>query len=230
MSINRDPPDGPADSVPEGESALNREPEDVPREAESGGDDPDRRFEEEALPNLDAVYRFALRLTGDESGAEDLVQETFLRAYRSWHQYTPGTKCKSWLFTICRNVHLRNSEREQRHDEIVGHEAPDDARDLSRQNPVFMSARSDEDPEGNFFESIVDDEVLRAIDELPKEFRTALALSDREGLNYKEISQLLEIPVGTVKSRLFRGRQMLQERLRDYAIAVGFLPASRGEH
>ena len=76
-------------------------------------------FREEALPHMDAVFRFALRLSGNKDEAEDLVQETFLRAYRSWAQYTPGTRCKSWLFTICRNVFLRQRERGRRHEEIV---------------------------------------------------------------------------------------------------------------
>ena len=192
----------------------------------AGGDDAERRFEEEALPNLDAVYRFALRLVGDEAAAEDLVQETFLRAYRSWHQYTPGTNCKSWLFTICRNIHLRNAERQKKHEEIVSQEATGEARGLSRENPVFMSTRS-EDPEGTFFASIVDDEVLRAIEALPEEFRTPVVLADREDLSYKEISELLEVPVGTVKSRLFRGRRMLQRHLHDYAVDVGYLPDQR---
>lgn len=208
------PEAGPAPSSP-----------DPGAEAERGAPDPDRLFEEEALPHMDAVYRFAHRLTGDESRAEDLAQETFLKAYRSWHQYTPGTRCKSWLFTICRNLHLRNSEREQRHEEILAREAAEDPQSISRENPVFMSTRRD-DPEGNFFHSIVDEEVLRAIEELPGEFRLAVILSDREGLNYQEIAELLDVPVGTVKSRLFRGRRMLQERLHDYAVAVGFLPSS----
>lgn len=194
------------------------------RETVEVGMDPDRRFEAEALPNLDAVHRFALRLTGDESGAEDLVQETFLRAYRSWHQFTPGTNCKSWLFTICRNVHLRNAERTKRHQEIVERESEDDPRSVSRENPVFMSTQPD-DPEGSFFASIVDHEVLRAIEELPEEHRLAVVLADQEELSYQEISNLLEIPVGTVKSRLFRGRRALQRRLRDYAVSMGFLPA-----
>lgn len=207
-----------------------RSPTRPPQPEEEGtngaGDEPDRRFEEEAIPHLDAVYRFALRLTGVDSRAEDLTQETFLRAYRSWHQYTPGTQCKSWLFTICRNVHLRHAEREDRHEEILAQESGEAPRQISRENPVFMSART-EDPEGAFFDSIVDEEILRAIEELPEEFRTAVVLSDREGFNYQEISEVLEVPVGTVKSRIFRGRRMLQERLYDYAVATGVLSSSQ---
>jgi len=192
----------------------NGDPQPDPEKVES--------FQDEALPHLDAVYRFALRLAGSESAAEDLVQDTFYRAWRSWEQYTPGTKCKSWLFTICRNVFLRKRERSQRHDEILTEQAPDDPESLSRENPVFAASR-DEDPEGDFFESIVDDEVLAAIDDLPEEYRTAVVLSDLEGMAYKEVAELMDVPVGTVKSRLFRGRRMLQEELREYAVSMGYI-------
>lgn len=184
----------------------------------------DRRegFEEEALPHLDAVYRFALRLAGSPSEAEDLVQETFYRAWRSWEQYTPGTKCKSWLFTICRNVFLRQKERSKRHDEILTEQAPDEPESLSRENPVFAASK-DADPEGDFFREIVDDEILDAIDDLPEEYRTTVVLSDLEGMAYREIAELMDVPVGTVKSRLFRGRRMLQDELHEYAVTMGYI-------
>lgn len=201
---------------------MTKRPRREDRDPGVGGGDP-AGFEEEALPHLDAVYRFALRLSGDEDRAEDLVQETFLRAYRSWDQYTPGTRCKSWLFTICRNTFLRGEERERRHETILSEESGEDPRSISQVNPVFMSAR-ERDPEGTFFHSIVDREVERAIEELPEEFRMVVILSDREELSYQEISELLGIPVGTVKSRLFRGRRILQERLYDFAVSAGYLP------
>lgn len=179
-------------------------------------------FREEALPHLDAVYRFALRLSGSPDRAQDLVQDTYYRAYRSWEQYTPGTRCKSWLFTICRNVFLRGRERSQRHDEILSEQAPEDPRTLSREAPVFAASK-DSDPEGDFFRELVDDEVLEAIDDLPEEYREAVVLSDLEGLPYAEVAEILEVPVGTVKSRLFRGRRRLQEQLYDYAVSMGYI-------
>ena len=182
-------------------------------------------FREEALPHLDAVYRFALRLTGSQDEAEDLAQETFLRAYRSWDQYTPGTRCKSWLFTICRNLFLRQTERGQRHERIVREHAPGPgsvAAATAATNPVWQAAAED-DPEGRFFGAFVDEEVLARIDLLPAEYRTAVLLSDLEGLSYQEIAELLEVPVGTVKSRLFRGRRQLQEALYDYAVEMGYV-------
>ena len=184
-------------------------------------------FEEEALPHLDAVYRFALRLSGSPDRAEDLVQETFLRAYRSWGQYKRGTAAKSWLFTICRNVFLRRLERSQRHDVIVRERVDRTGPGLDPINPVWASVDG-VDPEGEFFASIVDERIIEAIDELPDEYRTAVVLSDVEGLPYAEIAELIDVPVGTVKSRLFRGRRQLQKVLYDYAVEMGYVSASAG--
>lgn len=184
-------------------------------------------FEEEALPHLDAVYRFALRLTGAPDAAEDLVQETFLRAFKSWDQYTRGTAAKSWLFTICRNVFLRRRERSQRHDQIVSESVPRAGAWSDALNPLWFSL-SGVDPEGDFFDSIVDDRILEAINELPEEYRTAVVLSDIEGLPYAEIAEMMEVPVGTVKSRLFRGRRQLQRVLYEYAVEMGYIEARAG--
>ena len=185
-------------------------------------------FENEALLHMDAVYRFALRLTGAPDAAEDLVQETFLRAFRSWDQYSPGTSCKSWLFTICRNVFLRQRERLKRHDEILTEKVAEiPTSQISRENPVFAASR-DEDPEGDFFRGIVDDRILVAIGELQEEYRTAVVLSDIDGLSYQDIATVMEVPVGTVKSRLFRGRRQLQKKLYDYALQEGFLAGASG--
>lgn len=184
-------------------------------------------FEEEALPHLDAVYRFALRLSGAPDLAEDLVQETFLRAYRAWDQYTKGTAAKSWLFTICRNVFLRRRERSQRHDQIVTENVGRSGPGPNPVNPVWSSVAG-VDPEGDFFSSIVDDRIIEAINELPEEYRTAVILSDLEGLPYAEIAEMMEVPVGTVKSRLFRGRRQLQKVLYEYAVEQGYIDARTG--
>ncbi len=179
-------------------------------------------FHEEALPHMDAVFRFALRLSGSRDQAEDLVQETFLRAFRSWDKYTPGTRCKSWLFTICRNVFLRQRERGRRHDEIVSANVDRTSGPLDVINPVWVRAEKT-DPEGEFFEAIVDEAVLQHIQDLPEDYRTTVVLSDLEGLTYQEIAELTEVPVGTVKSRLFRGRRILQSALYDYAVSMGYI-------
>lgn len=181
-------------------------------------------FEREAMPELDPVYRFALRLTGAPDRAEDLTQETFLRAYRKWESYEPGTRVRSWLFTICRNTFLRGVDRARRHDEIVASVVEEDPRQISRESGVFMAAR-DQDPEGAFWREVVDDRVLDAIDALPVEFREAVVLADLEELPYSEIASVLGVAVGTVKSRVFRGRRMLQKELYDYAVEAGIVSA-----
>jgi RNA polymerase sigma-70 factor (ECF subfamily) len=181
-------------------------------------------FQREAIPHLDAVYRFASRLSGSPDAAEDLVQETFLRAFRGWRQYTPGTNCKSWLFTICRNVFLRGQERSQRHDEIVEENLAGEAGATGVEvvNPLWR-ATSEVDPEGAFFGSIVNDAILAAIDALPDDFRAVVVLCDVEGLSYNDTAALVDVPVGTVKSRLFRGRRLLQTMLYDYAVEEGYI-------
>jgi RNA polymerase sigma-70 factor (ECF subfamily) len=175
-----------------------------------------RQFDAEALPHLDALYRVALRLTGDPSQAEDLVQDTMLKAYRSWRQYRPGSNAKGWLLTILRNTFI-NDYRRRKLEPV--------ATDLEAIEPHAIYRRvEDVDPEGTFFSQIVDEKVLEAVDALPPDFREVLVLSDLEGLSYAEISESLGIPVGTVKSRLFRGRRLLQTTLYQYAVETGIIP------
>jgi len=193
--------------------------------SESGADDAKREaFEREAMGHMDAVYRFALRLSGDPDQASDLVQETYLRAWKAWDQYTAGTRAKSWLFTICRNVFLRQIERGNRHRATVEEQAPRESTTSGGSiiNPIWAST-AQKDPEGEFFDAIVDDDVLRAIDELPEEYRTAVVMSDVEGLPYADIAEATGVPVGTVKSRLFRGRRQLQMRLYEFAVEMGYV-------
>lgn len=175
-------------------------------------------FEREALVHLDSLSRVALRLTGNSAEADDLVQETMLKAYRSWHQFQQGTNAKGWLLTILRHAFINEYRRRTRHPETV---------DVDAIEPfsVFEDVQ-DEDPQGSFFDRIVDDEVLKAIDHLPEQFREAVVLSDVEGLSYEEIARILEVPVGTVKSRLFRARRQLQHKLYDYAVGMGYIKGS----
>jgi RNA polymerase sigma-70 factor (ECF subfamily) len=172
-------------------------------------------FEREALVHLDALYRVALRLTGNAADAQDLVQEAMLRAYRAWDQFEPGTNAKGWLLTILRHAFINEYRRRRRRPETV---------DLDAIEPfaVFPDLQQ-EDPQGAFFDRIVDDEVLGAIDELPETFRETLVLSDVEGLSYQDIAKMLDVPVGTVKSRLFRARRLLQRRLYRYAVSMGYI-------
>ena len=172
-------------------------------------------YEKEALVHLDVLYRVALRLTGNAADAEDLVQETMLRAYRSWDRYTPGTNAKGWLLTILRHLFINEYRRKSRHPETV---------DVDTIEPFALFQEvQEEDPQGAFFDKIVDDEVLRAVDQLPEAFREAVTLSDVEGLSYEEVAKVLDVPVGTVKSRLYRGRRLLQAKLYDYAVGMGYI-------
>jgi RNA polymerase sigma-70 factor (ECF subfamily) len=172
-------------------------------------------FEKEALPHLDTVYRVALRFTGDPAKAQDLVQDTMFKAFRSWHRYQPGTNVRAWLLTILRNTFINEYRREKQRGPTVDIET---AETFSLFDKV-----QEEDPEGRFFDQIVDDEVLRAIDALPDEFRETLVFSDLEGMTYQEIAEVTRVPVGTVKSRLFRARRALQRKLYDYAVEMGYI-------
>jgi RNA polymerase sigma-70 factor, ECF subfamily len=179
-------------------------------------------FTNEALPHMESVYRYALRLTrGREDQADDLVQDTFLQAFRAWHTYTPGTNCRAWLFTICRNGFLRGEERRGRRPEVTGSDIDADV-DAMAATAVFSEVAA-ADPEREFFASFVDEQVMRAVDELPDPFREIVVLSDIEGLSYPELAQVLGVPTGTVKSRLFRGRRMLQQSLYEYALEMGYV-------
>jgi RNA polymerase sigma-70 factor (ECF subfamily) len=175
-------------------------------------------FEREALVHLDSLHRVALRLTANPAEADDLVQETMLKAYRAWDQFEKGTNAKGWLLTILRHAFINEYRRRTRHPETV---------DLDAIEPfsVFEELQ-DDDPQGTFFDRIVDDEVTRAIDGLPEQFREAVVLSDVEGLPYEEIARILEVPVGTVKSRLFRARRLLQRQLYEYAVGMGYIKGS----
>jgi RNA polymerase sigma-70 factor, ECF subfamily len=173
-------------------------------------------FTEEALPWLDAVYRFSLRLTaGDQDEAQDLVQETFLRAYRHWETFTPGSNARSWLFTICRHAHLRSRERQSRRPETPVSRLEITAEALA--GAALFHELDESDPERDLFRTLSGAHVHRAIAGLPDEFREAVVLGDIEDLPYAEIASILEVPIGTVKSRLFRGRRLLAEALRSHA-------------
>ena len=176
-------------------------------------------FEREALVHLDSMYRVALRLTGSSQDAEDLVQEAVLRAYRSWDRYEPGTNARAWLLTILRHEFINQYRRRKRRPETVSLDAVEG-------HMVFRQLNED-DPEGRFFDQIVDEKVLQAIDCLPDEFREALVLVDVERMSYAEAAKVMDVPVGTVKSRLFRARQKLQQDLYHHAVEMGYIKAGR---
>jgi RNA polymerase sigma-70 factor, ECF subfamily len=163
-------------------------------------------FEAAALPHLPDLFRTAARLTGDRCRAEDIVQEVYLQAWKSFHRFTPGTNCRAWLFKILMNTlhHDRRKWLSLRSMQLAEKEIEDT---LMYAPPVP--------------EKLTDQEVLSALDRVPTEFRAVILLADVEEFSYKEIAQVLQIPVGTVMSRLSRGRKLLRELLAGLARSYG---------
>jgi RNA polymerase sigma-70 factor, ECF subfamily len=191
--------------------------------AAEGTREGDLRFEAEALPYIDDVYRFALSLTRDAADADDVVQETFLRAYRSWHTFQPGSDARRWLFTITRNVFLRSRERERRHVEL-------EDGDLEALNTFVAASDQVRDGSDQILSRIdLAPALQRALNELDEPFKSAVVLVDLEDQSYEAASQILGVPIGTVRSRLFRGRRILQDKLLTYARDAGFTTAQRGQ-
>lgn len=180
-------------------------------------------FETEALSFLDALYRTALRMTRSEAEAEDLVQETYIRAFRFRHQFTPGTNLKAWLFRILTNTFINQYRRKAARPETT---ELDDVEEsiLYRHMRDVSPGSSSPDPEAELIDSTLSSEVKEALEALPEKFRTTLLL-DVEGFSYKEIAEMLDIPIGTVMSRLHRGRKFLQKRLYDVARDRGIVAA-----
>lgn len=176
-----------------------------------------REFEEVALVHLDALYRSALRLTHSRAEAEDVVQETCLRAFRNFHRFNPGTNCRAWLFTIMRNTFLNRVKRAAR--EVLGE---DSLGWESRPASVTDLGSIRDNPEEQFFQTVLHGDVDRALKALPLVFREAVILADLEGLSYKEVAQVSGCPTGTVMSRLARGRHLLRQALTQFAREHGY--------
>jgi RNA polymerase sigma-70 factor (ECF subfamily) len=197
-----------------------------PIQSASGGmakDSRDRDFANAALPHLPALGRVAIALTGNEADADDLVQETYLRAYRSWHTFAPGSDCRRWLSTICRNAFLEQRRRESKSTAVEDQELESLAaarlHNQARASGVDqLFARLDLGPA-----------ISNAIGQLEPIFRDVVVLADVEGFSYEEVAEALSVPVGTVRSRLYRARRQLQEALLKYAVDAGFATARAAE-
>jgi RNA polymerase sigma-70 factor (ECF subfamily) len=178
-------------------------------------------FEREALPHLSALYAAALRMTRNEKDAEDLVQDTLLRAYRFFDTFQAGTNCKAWLFRILTNVFCNNyRDREREH--VVLTEVESSPANLEQ----FVGGGVDgRDTETALLGRMVSADVEKALASVPADFRMAVILADLEDFSYKEIAEIMECPAGTVMSRLFRGRKILQGLLHDYAVEQGIIQA-----
>jgi len=170
-------------------------------------------FEREVLPHLDSIYSMALRLARNPDDANDLLQDTVLRAYRFFHQFTPGTNSRAWVLTILFN-NFRNGYRKGGREQVSQTEA-EFAERLEAESLAADQTRSD--PEALAFANVMAPEVTSALDSIPEEFRAALLLVDVQELSYHEVSAVLTVPVGTVKSRVSRGRSLLREALIGFA-------------
>ena len=185
------------------------------------------QFAEQALEYMPALYSAALRMTHNAADAEDLVQETYLRAYRGFGSFTEGTNLRAWLYRILTNTYINSyRSRQRRPDE----RQLDDVEDLYLYRRIgaveeAMAARSAEDELMDLF---TDDQVKAALDSLPDQFRMAVYLADVEGFSYKEISEITDVPIGTVMSRIHRGRRALQKAVHDVAEARGLVGSVPG--
>ena len=175
-------------------------------------------FEAEALPHMDVLYNFALRTTGNQDDARDLLQETYLKAYRFWDKYEKGTNIRAWLFRIMKNSYINRYRKETKEPDKVDYE------DIENfYNTIRAESTDPNDLQVQLYGNLLGDEVTKALQSLPDDFRTVVILCDIEGLTYEEIAEFIDCPIGTVRSRLHRGRKLLQARLFEYAKQQGMI-------
>lgn len=174
-------------------------------------------FNREAIPHMDSLYNFALRMTGDREEASDLLQETFLKAYRFFDKFQRGTNCKAWLFRIMKNSYINRYRKAKKTPETVEFESISDF-----YHTVRPDGEEGNDLQSEVFSQLLADEVMTAVERLPADFRTVVILCDLEEFTYEEIAEFVDCPVGTVRSRLHRGRRLLREYLSEYASAEGY--------
>lgn len=183
-----------------------------------------KRFYDEAIPLLDSLYAGALRMTRNPADAEDLVQETMLRAYRAFDRFEAGTNLKAWLFRILTNAYINVYRKKQREPQKISSDEIEDFdlyQELKNHDPRYTRS-----PETIVLDSIVDSDIVEALDDLPEQFRLAVVLSDVEDFTYAEMAEIMEVPLGTVMSRLHRGRKALQKRLWELAKDRGIGPGA----
>jgi RNA polymerase sigma-70 factor (ECF subfamily) len=184
-------------------------------------------FEEIALPHLDSLYGAAYRLTRNPRDAEDLVQDAMLRAYRFWDSFQKDSNCKAWLFRILTNTFINGYQKRKRNREVLNAaKAEQEATDAVL---VHEGSQAQRDPKHILLDKTLSDDVARALEELPSDFRLAVVLCDVEGFSYKEIAEIMDCPVGTVMSRLYRGRRLLKKSLYEFAISQGIVRSTDGE-
>ncbi len=174
-------------------------------------------FQKEAVVHLNALYNYALHLTMNTDDAEDLVQETYLKAYRFFNSFERGTNCKAWLFKILKNNYINIFRKNSKEPGKVDYDLIKDFYHSIKDSSIDTT-----EADSDYFHSLLHEEVYQALHSLPEEFREVIELCDIEGFTYEEIANMVESPIGTIRSRLFRGRKMLREQLETYASQRGF--------
>jgi RNA polymerase sigma-70 factor (ECF subfamily) len=169
-------------------------------------------FEQTALIHLDFLYNLALKITRNEDDAQDLVQETFMRAYRFFDKYEPGTNCKAWLYRILKNTFINHYRKQHRRPSEVDFDAIEE----TQETQVKQTGLKQGDPEETLLNSMLKRDVRQAFDQLPQDYREALFLSLVEGFSYREIAEIMKCPIGTVMSRIHRGRKLMQRELKGH--------------
>lgn len=177
-----------------------------------------QEFEREALPHMDLLYNFARRMTNNASDADDLVQETYLKAFRFWDKYEKGTNIRAWLFRILKNSYINRYRKETKEPETLDYDYV-----KNFYNTVRHEGTDPNDLQESVFGNLLDDDVAEAVASLPEDFRTVVILCDIEGLTYEEIAEFVDCPLGTVRSRLHRGRKLLRSMLFQYAKKRGYV-------
>ena len=176
-----------------------------------------RIFEREFLPHIDAMYNFAYRITYDEDTAKDLLQDTYYKAFRFIESFHEGTNAKAWLFRILKNSFINEFRKKNKEPSMVDYQDVETYYNSDDVNEVITS-----DLRVEVLQDMIGDEVSNALNSLAVDFRIVIILCDLEGITYEEMSKILDIPIGTVRSRLHRARNLLRERLRSYAKSMGF--------
>lgn len=194
----------------------------VDREKESA-EQRRKRFEADALQYMNQLYSAALRYTKNPSDAQDLVQDTYAKAYVSFHQFEPGTNLKAWLYRILTTTFINTYRKDQRRPQLSDQEL-EDWQIADASSHTSDQGKSAEDV---VLENLPDSDIKRALAEIPEEFRIAVYLADVEGFSYKEIAEIVGVPTGTVMSRLHRGRKQLREKLTDYARELGYVQGGK---